>query len=172
MPLGRYLSRHTGVPAGVMVTYSPPPSDSFFVAASPARARAMKALTLRSLRRSVERADTAIPPAVGASRVRLARYPISTPTITWMLLDVSRFRWTLVPYDETNSGAISDAAGSCWTFKPVEAGRVELPSCIRSSATSTCVSRRLMFRAAGRQAAHDSMSPRRFRLAPEGAALS
>src|SRR3990172_2287980 len=49
----------------------------------------------------------------------------------------------------------------------VEAGRIELPSCIRSSAAPTCVARRLMSPAAGRQAAHCWMSRLEIRAAAD-----
>lgn len=53
----------------------------------------------------------------------------------------------------------------------MEAGRFELPSCIRSSAASTCVAHRLMFPVAGRSAAHAWMILLKFRPTPEGAPL-
>ena len=59
----------------------------------------------------------------------------------------------------------------CPRIAAVEAGRIELPSCIRSSVASTCVARRLMFPAAGRQAAHCWMSRQRFRAAADGGRL-
>lgn len=59
----------------------------------------------------------------------------------------------------------------CPRITEVEAGRIELPSCIRSSVASTCVARRLMFPAAGRQAAHCWMSRLKFRAAADGGRL-